>query len=142
MFKLRIIGNKRVIYIVFILLLLDFGFQVYHNLVEYKNYPITIFERKFGYYDPKTKYQILRGNIDDAIQFFEIITNNEEGWEEIKRNVNEIIKFNKKNEIYCKIKYSINGEDNTIITIYSKYKKRYPFASNQIILFKNEVKSD
>ena len=102
MFKLRIIGNKRVIYIVFILLLLDFGFQVYHNLVEYKNYPITICERKFGYYDPKTKYQILRGNIDDAIQFFEIITNNEEGWEEIKRNVNEIIKFNKKMKYIAK----------------------------------------
>lgn len=137
LFKLRTIGDRRVIYIIFILLILDFVFQLCHNLVEYKNYPITIFERKFGYYDEKENCQILRGNENDAFQFFEIITNSEDGWIEISNSHGKITKFKIEDKVYCTLEIPLDGKHKeTNIIISSKNEIWYPFSSNQKIIFK------
>lgn len=78
------INLRNVFLYIFILLLIFFKIQsIYYVYIEkYHNYPITVITREFGYYDKNTGNRFLYGGFNEANNFYEAVTNNNQRWEE------------------------------------------------------------
>ncbi len=130
-------GNRKVIYLIIALLLLNGIYQNFReNICYYNDYPISVITRKFGNYDKETGQQYLYGGSKTAVEFFCSLAKEWQDVQIIADDENKITAYSKDENIQITLVYPKNNEDVSQILIKSDDDRWFPYSSNQIINFK------
>lgn len=130
-------GNRKVIYLIIALLLLNGIYQNFReNICYYNDYPISVITRKFGDYDKETGQQYLYGGNKTAVEFFCSLAKEWQDVQIITDDENKITAYSKDENIQITLVYPKNNEGVSQILIKSDNDRWFPYNSNQIINFK------